>query len=260
MPPTTLVDSPRHDTSRATRDERAVSDALWAAYRSDPTEELRHQLVLQYSPLVKYVAGRVRVHLPATVESADLVSEGVIGLMDAIEKFDPERGWEFPTYAVPRIRGAIIDSIRAADWVPRSVRTRLRAVDAARTTLQQRLGRPAEPDELAAEVGMTLPELRALLERPTHVSSAGDDEIAEVDDPGPGLDEAFEDEATRETLKAAVRRLPERDQVIVALYFFEGFTLAEIGQVLDVTESRVSQLRTRALKALRAELTELLHA
>lgn len=227
---------------------------LWSAYRAAPTAELRHRLVIQYSPLVKYVAGRVRTHLPATVESADLVSEGVIGLMDAIEKFDPERGWEFPTYAVPRIRGAIIDSIRAADWVPRSVRTKLRAVDAARTALQQQLGRSPEPEEVAAEAGLTLAELRALLERPTHVANAGDDELAEVDDAGPSLDEAFEDEATRETLKAAVRRLPERDQVIVALYFFEGFTLSEIGQVLDVTESRVSQLRSRALKALRVEL------
>jgi RNA polymerase sigma factor for flagellar operon FliA len=227
---------------------------LWAAYRDAPTEDLRHQLVIQYSPLVKYVAGRVRVNLPPTVESADLVSEGVIGLMDAIEKFDPSRGWEFPTYAVPRIRGAIIDSIRAADWVPRSVRTKLRAIDAARTTLQHRLGRAPEPDELAAETGMGVSEIQALLERPTHVSNAGDDELAEVDDDGPALDEAFEDEATRETLKAAIRTLPERDQVIVALYFFEGFTLAEIGEVLDVTESRVSQLRTRALKALREEL------
>lgn len=233
---------------------------LWTEYRSAPTNELRHQLVIQYSPLVKYVAGRVRVNLPPTVESADLVSEGVIGLMDAIEKFDPSRGWEFPTYAVPRIRGAIIDSIRAADWVPRSVRTKLRAIDAARTSLQHSLGRSPEPEEIAAETGMTLAELRQLLEKPTHVANAGDDELAEVDDPGPSMDEAFEDEATRETLKAAVRLLPQRDQIIVALYFFEGFTLAEIGQVLDVTESRVSQLRTRALKALRDELAGSLHA
>lgn len=233
---------------------REVTDALWAAYAAAPTEELRHQLVLQYSPLVKYVAGRVRTTLPPTVESADLVSEGVIGLMDAIDKFEPERGLQFPTYAVPRIRGAIIDSIRAADWVPRSVRARLRAVDAARTTLLHRLGRAPEPEELAEEAGLSLAELREVLDRPTHIGAATDEEIAELDAHVPGLDEAFEDEGTRALLLEAVHRLPERDQVIVALYFFEGFTLAEIGQVLDVTESRVSQLRTRAIKALRAEL------
>lgn len=235
-----------------------MSDDLWVAYAAAPTDEaregVRNQLVLQYSPLVKYVAGRVRVSLPPTVESADLVSEGVIGLMDAIDKFQPERGLAFPTYAVPRIRGAIIDSVRAADWVPRAVRTQLRAVEEARTTLVHRLGRSPEPAEVAAEVGLTVPELLKLTERPTYISPAGDDDLSVVDDDAPALDEAFEDEATRETLKTAVRRLPERDQVIVALYFFEGFTLSEIGQVLDVTESRVSQLRTRALKALRVEL------
>lgn len=235
-----------------------MSDDLWAAYQAastdDQREGVRNQLVLQYSPLVKYVAGRVRVSLPPTVESADLVSEGVIGLMDAIDKFQPERGLAFPTYAVPRIRGAIMDSVRAADWVPRAVRTQLRAVEEARTTLVHRLGRSPEPAEVAAEVGLTVPELLKLTERPTYISPAGDDDLSVVDDDAPALDEAFEDEATRETLKGAVRRLPERDQVIVALYFFEGFTLSEIGQVLDVTESRVSQLRTRALKALRVEL------
>ena len=112
---------------------------LWRQYKATGSSELRNQLVLQYSPLVKYVSGRVRSGLPQNVESADLVSEGVIGLMDAIDKFEPARGLQFQTYAVPRIRGAIIDSIRAADWVPRSVRSRQRDVDRAREALQQRL-------------------------------------------------------------------------------------------------------------------------
>ncbi|GEP36379.1 RNA polymerase sigma factor [Nocardioides psychrotolerans] len=228
--------------------------ALWAQFAAEPTTELRNRLVLQYSPLVKYVAGRVRAGLPPSVESADLVSEGVIGLMDAIDKFQPDRGLQFQTYAVPRIRGAIIDSIRAADWVPRSVRTKVRDVDRVREELQVRLGRPPEDAELAEATGLPLPELREVLGRPTVVASVDHDELSEIHDGGPRLDEAFEDEGTRELLMRAVRLLPERDQVIVALYFFEGLTLAEIGQVLDVTESRVSQLRSRATKALRVEL------
>lgn len=228
----------------------------WRAYKSTGDVEIRNQLVLQYSPLVKYVAGRVRSGLPASVESADLVSEGVFGLMDAIEKFDPDRGWEFQTYAVPRIRGAIIDSIRSADWVPRSVRTRLREVEAARTELHRELGRDPEDAELASRLGIGVGELRDLVAKPTQMGSAGDEEIAELGDTAPGLEEAFEDEGTRELLRRAVRELPERDQVVIALYFFEGLTLAEIGQVLQVTESRVSQLRSRATKALRALLSE----
>ena len=141
--------------------------------------------------------------------------------------------------------------------MPRQVRTRLKAVETARDTLQHDLGRTPEPEEVAAAAGLSLAELRDL-DRPHQIGSATDDEIAMVDSDGPALGEALEDEHTRELLMTAVRRLPERDQVVVALYFFEGFPLAEIGQVLDVTESRVSQLRSRTFKALRAELTPLL--
>lgn len=229
--------------------------ATWREYKSTGDMEIRNQLVLQYSPLVKYVVGRVRSGLPASVESADLVSEGVFGLMDAIEKFDPGRGWEFQTYAVPRIRGAIIDSIRSADWVPRSVRTRLREVETARTALHRELGRDPEDAAVAERLGTTPAELRTLLTKPTQMGSAADDEIAELGDDAPRLEQAFEDEGTREVLRRAVRELPERDQVVIALYFFEGLTLAEIGRVLQVTESRVSQLRSRATKVLRERLS-----
>ena len=238
--------------------EQDATAALWQDFQRDPSTELRNRLVLQYSPLVKYVAGRVRAGLPPSVESADLVSEGVIGLMDAIDKFDPDRGLQFQTYAVPRIRGAIIDSIRATDWVPRSVRTKVRDADRVREELLLRLGRPPEDDELAAATGLTLAELREVLGRQTVVASVDHDELAEIHDGGPRLDDAFEDEGMRELLMRAVRQLPERDQVIVALYFFEGLTLAEIGRVLDVTESRVSQLRSRATKALQVDLAVLL--
>jgi RNA polymerase sigma factor for flagellar operon FliA len=227
----------------------------WREYKATGDVDLRNRLVMQYSPLVKYVAGRVRSGLPATVESADLVSEGVFGLMDAIEKFEPDRGWEFQTYAVPRIRGAILDSIRSADWVPRSVRTRLRAVEEARTALHRELGRDPEDVELARRLDVGVGELRELVAKPTQMGGGGDEEIAEMGDEAPGLEEAFEDEGTREVLRRTVRELPERDQVVIALYFFEGLTLAEIGQVLQVTESRVSQLRSRATRSLRERLT-----
>ncbi|GAA5142682.1 RNA polymerase sigma factor WhiG [Nocardioides marinquilinus] len=235
-------------------------DDLWREYKATGSPELRNQLVLQYSPLVKYVSGRVRSGLPQSVESADLVSEGVIGLMDAIEKFEPSRGLQFQTYAVPRIRGAIIDSIRASDWVPRSVRSRLRDVDRARDALQNRLGRQPTDEEICAEAEISLRELRELADRPTSFSHAEDEELASLDDLAPAVDAALEDESTREVLLSALRQLPERDQVVIALYFFEGLTLGEIGQVLSVTESRVSQLRSRATTALRTTLAEALSA
>lgn len=231
----------------------ALAD-LWTAFQAERSEALRHRLVLQYSPLVKYVVGRVRAGMPASVDAADLVSEGVIGLMDAVDRFEPDRGLQFQTFAVPRIRGAILDAVRASDWVPRSVRSRLRAVEEARTALRDRLGREPEHAELARACDLTVAELRDLLDRPTGVGAAADGELEEVAESGPELGEALEDDATRATLLAAVRDLPERDQVVLALYFFEGFTLAEIGRVLDVTESRASQLRTRAIASLRTRL------
>ena len=233
-------------------------DEVWRRYKATGAPELRNQLVLQYSPLVKYVAGRVRSGLPQAVESADLVSEGVIGLMDAIEKYEPERGLQFQTYAVPRIRGAIIDSIRASDWVPRSVRAKFRDLERARETLHQQLSRSPTDAELATEAGLSAADIRALRERPTSFAQAEDDEMAEVDDLAPAVDAALDDESTRASLLEALRSLPERDQIVIALYFFEGLTLGEIGQVLSVTESRVSQLRRRATVALRDGLAHAL--
>ncbi len=233
----------------------ATMDTVWADYKATGDPELRNQLVLQYAPLVKYVAGRIRAGLPSSVESADLVSEGIFGLMDAIEKFDPERGWAFQTYAVPRIRGAIIDSIRSADWVPRSVRTRLRDIENARVALHHELGREPDDDELAGRAEISVRDLREVLGKQTQLGLVGEDELYAIGDTGPGIEDALEDEGTRQLLMHAVRGLPERDQVVIALYFFEGLTLAEIGQVLGVTESRVSQLRSRATRLLRELMT-----
>ncbi len=227
---------------------------LWADYKSTQQPELRNRLVLQYSPLVKYVAGRVRAGLPQTVEQADLVSEGIFGLIDAIEKFEPGRGLQFQTYAVPRIRGAIIDGLRAADWVPRSVRSKVRDVERAQVTLENRLGRTPSDPEIAAELGISVGELRETYSKASYTGVASLDELGMSDDLAPMSSDLLADDDMRDVLLPAVRDLPERDQIIIALYYFEGLTLSEIGQVLGVTESRVSQLHTRATLALRAKL------
>jgi RNA polymerase sigma factor for flagellar operon FliA len=227
------------------------ADDLWSAYKSTGDPDLRNRLVLRYSPLVKYVAGRVGSNLPRSVDTADLVSEGVIGLMDAIEKFEPGRGLQFQTYAVPRIRGAIIDSLRAADWVPRAVRAKVRAWHDARAELEAELGRTPSDEEVAGRLDVDLGELRNLI----GTAAAG---VASLDELGGGdevasLDAPLDDEMV-DLLLPALHTLSEREQVIVALYYYEGLTLAEIGQVLDVTESRVSQLHTRLAAELRARL------
>jgi len=230
-------------------------DALWERYKQDGDMEARNRLVVQYSPLVKFVAGRVRSGLPPAVEQADLVSDGVIGLMDAIDKFDPDRGLQFQTYAVSRIRGAIVDGLRASDWVPRSVRERIRDIDAAHAKLEKSLGRAPKDSEVAEELSMTVAELRKVYSQTAHTSvvsfetSVDDEETPRATGDLPGADDDIPP-----GFLAAVRELPERDQIVVALYYWERLTLAEIGQVLGVTESRVSQLHSRAALTLRRKL------
>ena len=232
-------------------------DDLWTAYRASGDVELRNRLVLQYSPLVKYVAGRVRSGLPSSVDQSDLVSDGVIGLMDAIERFEPERGLQFQTFAVPRIRGSIIDGLRALDWVPRSVRNKVRDIEHAQVTLEKRLGRTPDDEEIAAELGITVRELRDLYAKVSFTSLASFEEFGLTDELAPASLEAIEDEQGKATLMRAVEELPERDRIIIALYYFEGLTLAEIGEILGVTESRISQLHTKATLALRSKLVAL---
>lgn len=230
-------------------------DALWERYKKDGDQDARNRLVVQYSPLVKFVAGRVRSGLPPAVEQADLVSDGVIGLMDAIDKFDPGRGLQFQTYAVSRIRGAIVDGLRASDWVPRSVREKIRDIDAAHAKLEKSLGRAPKDSEVAEELSMTVAELRKVYSQTAHTSvvsfetSVDDEETPRATSDLPGADDDIPP-----GFLAAVRELPERDQIVVALYYWERLTLAEIGQVLGVTESRVSQLHSRAALTLRRKL------
>jgi RNA polymerase sigma factor for flagellar operon FliA len=231
-------------------------DELWRHYRLTSEPDARERLVLHYAPLVKYVAGRVRAGLPASVEQDDLISDGVLGLMSAIENFDVDRGLQFQTYAVPRIRGAMVDGLRSSDWVPRLVRENMRDINAATALLEHRLQRrPSEP-ELADEMKISVLDLRKRYSDSSYAtlssleSDLPDHDVMPVRSDGvpggtEGLPAGFID---------AIRDLPERDQVVMALYYWEGLSLAEIGQVLTVSESRVSQLMTRATLELRRRL------
>jgi RNA polymerase sigma factor for flagellar operon FliA len=231
-------------------------DTLWQRFKHEGDRDARDRLVVHYSPLVKFVAGRVRSGLPSSVDQNDLVSDGVLGLMDAVDKFDPQRGLQFQTYAVTRIRGSIVDGLRSTDWVPRSVREKIRDVDAASTRLEAQLGRAPKDKEIAAELGMTVQELRKVYSQTAHTSVVSFETV--VDEEAPRASSALPggDDDLPPGFLAAVRELAERDQIVVALYYWERLTLAEIGQVLGVTESRVSQLHSRATMQLRRKLVQ----
>jgi RNA polymerase sigma factor for flagellar operon FliA len=231
-------------------------EQIWREFRATRDPGLRNRLVLQYAPLVKYVAGRLRTRMPDTVDQDDLVSDGVLGLMDAIERFEPARGLSFQTFAVPRIRGAIIDGMRSMDFVPRSVRDKLRVVLRAQKALELKLGRAPEDTEIAKEAGIPVQQLRDL-SRQASSNHANLDDFDLADELSQAADHHVEQGDVNASLMRVVDQLADRDQVIIALYYFEGLTLAEIGLVLGVTESRISQVHRRATITLRDRLTEL---
>lgn len=249
-------------------DPKTDISALWAAYKQNGDADSRERLILNYSPLVKYVAGRLSSSLPQTVDTADLISYGIFGLIDAIEKFDLERAIKFETYAIARIKGAIIDELRAMDWVPRSVRARAREVENAYIVLETRLRRVPEDAEVAAQMGISSKELSDILSKLSYTSVVSFEELwvgGDREDHGNAMtvieDETaedpvamFESEEIKDILATAIERLPERERIVIALYYYEGLTLKEIGQVLGVTESRVSQLHTKSVLRLRARL------
>lgn len=230
------------------------------------TSEERDHLVESFLPHVKFIADRIAMKLPPSVESDDLYSAGVIGLIDAVEKFDPARGVLFKTYAELRIRGAILDSLRELDWVPRSVRRRAREVEATYLRIEQEKGRPAEDTEVAARLGLSLRDFHALLTEFQGLTITGLDQNDDDDEPrqkqlsNDPLDTPYahyEQTELKENLTAAIDELPERERKVIALYYVEELTMKEIGQVLGVTESRVSQMRTQAVLRLRSKLTYL---
>lgn len=247
------------------------SDVLetWKSYRATGDAELREQLIIEYAPLVKYVAGRVGVGMPAHVDHADLVSYGIFGLMDAIEKFDVNAGVKFETYAVRRIRGAIIDELRGIDWVPRSVRSKARKIERALRELETDLGREPSDEELAEALEVTTDELENWLEQVSYTNIAALDEALDLGDgdnvaivdtlqdtSSPSPQESLDDAEMRRLLRDAIGRLNDREQQVLALYYFEGMTLGQVGEILGVTESRVCQIHTKAVLRLKTKLTQ----
>ncbi|GAA3174629.1 RNA polymerase sigma factor WhiG [Blastococcus jejuensis] len=252
-------------------DADALLAQLWTDYVAGRDPGLRDRLILHYAPLVKYVAGRVGSGLPAHVEQADLVSYGTFGLIDAITRYEPTREVKFESYAMARIRGAIIDELRNTDWIPRSVRMKARQFERAVAELEARLQRTPSDEEVADHMEMDVEEVRKFLGQLSLVNVVALDELLTDDDGGgsPRLGDTLQDSTAldpqamaehgeaRQLLARAVEQLPEREKVVVSLYYFEGLTLADIGRVLGVTESRICQLHTKAVLHLRTKLADI---
>jgi len=243
-------------------------DELWRQYRDSRDKALRDRLILTYAPLVKYVAGRLGSGLPAHVDEGDLVSYGLLGLIAAVDRYDPGRDVKFETYAITRIRGSILDELRALDWVPRSVRSRAREIERAIAELERKLGRAPTDEEIAGKLAISGDALEESLTDISRSSIAALDELWTVSGSGDqiALIDTIEDESepdpqsalsqteVKEAIADAIARLPEREKLVVTLYYYEDLTLREVGEVLGVTESRVSQLHTKAVLRLKSRL------
>lgn len=229
--------------------------------------EAREQLITHYAPLVTQVASRMIGRLPETVELGDLVSYGMFGLIDAVEKYDVSRGFKFETYAATRVRGAIIDELRAADWVPRSVRAKARTVEQATRELEQELMRPVSDEDVAKELDWATAEVRTVRAQValSHIAALDGMGGADAESSSmetllslsvPGASSSVEARETRSLLATAVQGVRDREQEVLRLYYYENLTLAQIGLILGVTESRVSQIHSGAVKKLRDSLVK----
>jgi RNA polymerase sigma factor for flagellar operon FliA len=242
---------------------------LWRRYKEGGDDSARERLVVAYSPLVKFVAGRTGARLPSHVDQADLISYGMIGLIEAMDRFEPQRQIRFETFAMQRIRGAIIDELRSLDWVPRSVRSRARDIEVANSKLEHELGRVPTDTELAERLKISEEELQESLLQISNSSilaleelwmtpDASGDRVSLLDtiedESAPDPQAALDTTEVKDRLQDAIQDLPERETLVIALYYFENLTLREIGDVLGVTESRVSQLHSKAVLRLRSRL------
>ena len=247
---------------------------LWRRYRDGGPRDIRDYLAEKYAPLVKYVAGKVAIGMPQNVEFDDLVSYGSFGLLDAIEKFDPNRDIKFKTYAMTRIRGAIFDELRSIDWIPRSIRQKAKQVEEIIAVLENKLGHTVEDEDIAKELGVSVQELQGILTKisGTSIISLNDiwylgddnDEVSfmETLESPPNLnpDTLIEKEEIKTVIVEAIKQLPDKEKKVIVLYYYEDLTLKEIGEVLEVTESRISQLHTKAIMRLRGKLMRMKNA
>ncbi|NMC43070.1 MAG: FliA/WhiG family RNA polymerase sigma factor [candidate division Zixibacteria bacterium] len=256
------------------REEKARRDLSvqrdWSRYLKEQDPDMRKRLLNRYLPLVRNVAGRMAINFPRSVELCDLINTGVIGLIEAFHNFDPDRGVKFETYAVPRIRGAILDELRSLDWVPRSTRARAREIERALLEFENMEGRPPSDAELAEQLNITVEDLQYSLEDVSKTALLSLDELIfrEEDNRQVPRIETVEDENANTTLKklerselqaflvSAIDRLTEQEKLVIALYYYEELTLKEIGEVMKISESRVSQIHTKAVLKLRGMVRE----
>ena len=242
------------------KDPSVDIDLLWTNYQKVRSPEIREQLVENYLSLVNIIAGRIAISLPAHVDRDDLISSGFFGLLDAIERYDPVRGNKFETYAGVRIRGSILDYLRSKDWIPVSLRQKIRKYEQTVSALEAKFGRAATDKEIAAELGISMDDLNVLLGRLNIATVIPLEEYAKVESTAnqiPGPSENIEFKELQESLAAAIDKLPEKEKIVISLYYYEELTLKEISLILKLSEARISQLHTKAVFRLRGYLSRI---
>lgn len=251
--------------------EETDEQILWEEYKRAREPKLREYFIKKYAPLVKYVAGKVAVGMPHNVEFDDLVSYGTFGLLDAIEKYDPSKEVKFKTYAMTRVRGGIFDELRNVDWIPRSIRQKAKQVEKIILELENRMGRTAEDEEIAHELDIDLDEFHDLMSKISGTSLISLNDVWHGNDDNEEMvfvdtlespealnpDTIVEREEIKNMIVECIKKLPDREKKVIVLYYYEDLTLKEIGEVLEVTESRVSQLHTKAIMRLRGRLSQM---
>jgi len=234
---------------------------------------LKDQIVLEHAPLIRYIVNRIAVRLPSHIDLDDLHNTGVIGLMDAIDKYDPEKNCKFKTYAEFRIKGAILDQLRSLDWVPRSVRQKSRRLDRAYVEVEQRLGHQASEDEVADALGLQIDKFHELLNQVRGISLVNLEEIRGTNQDGDRAGTftdivedvnaenpfaSFKLSETKQVIASTIASLPDKERLVISLYYYEDLNMKDIGQILGITESRVCQIHTKSVLRLRAKLKALI--